>query len=52
MDLHPDFRELPALLNSHSVEYLIVGGYAVAFHGARAAAAVGSLTPEEATATR
>jgi len=29
-----DFRELLALLNSHEVEYVIVGGYALAFHGA------------------
>ncbi len=29
-----DFRELLALLNSHEVEYLIVGGDALAFHGA------------------
>lgn len=34
MDLHKDFRDLCALLNAKSVEYLIVGGYAVAFHGA------------------
>lgn len=29
-----DFVEFCALLNQHGVEYLIVGGYAVAFHGA------------------
>ena len=34
MEVHPDFRELLALLNEHEVEYLIVGGYALAFHGA------------------
>ncbi|MDZ4756315.1 MAG: hypothetical protein SGJ11_17710 [Phycisphaerae bacterium] len=34
MELHPDFRELLASFNSHHVEYLVVGGYAVAFHGA------------------
>lgn len=28
-----DFREFIQLLNEHEVEYLIVGGYAVAFHG-------------------
>lgn len=28
-----DFKELLKLLNSAQVEYLIVGGYAVAFHG-------------------
>jgi hypothetical protein len=34
MDLNKDFRDLCALLNAKNVEYLIVGGYAVAFHGA------------------
>jgi hypothetical protein len=34
MEVQPDFRELLALLNEHKVEYLIVGGYALAFHGA------------------
>lgn len=29
-----DFREFIALLNSNAVKYLIVGGYAVTFHGA------------------
>ena len=33
MEVHPDFRDLLALLNEHAVEYLIVGGYALAFHG-------------------
>ena len=33
MEVHPDFRDLLALLNEHEVEYLIVGGYALAFHG-------------------
>jgi predicted nucleotidyltransferase len=31
--LPPDFKEFLRLLNSHEVEYLLVGGYAVAFHG-------------------
>jgi hypothetical protein len=31
--LQTDLREFIALLNSHNVEYLIVGGHAVAFHG-------------------
>jgi hypothetical protein len=31
--LPPDFREFLALLNSRGVEYLVVGGYAVALHG-------------------
>ena len=34
MEVQPDFRELLALLNAHRVEYIIVGGYALAFHGA------------------
>jgi len=34
MEVQPDFRDLLALLNKHEVEYLIVGGYALAFHGA------------------
>lgn len=29
----PDFKEFLQLLNSHRVRYLIVGGYAVAYHG-------------------
>lgn len=31
--LQTDLREFIALLNSQSVEYVIVGGHAVAFHG-------------------
>lgn len=34
MEVQPDFKELLALLNEHKVDYLIVGGYALAFHGA------------------
>lgn len=33
MNIQPDFEELLRLLEKHSVRYLIVGGYAVAFHG-------------------
>lgn len=33
MVLNKDFREFIQLLNDHRVHYLIVGGYAVAFHG-------------------
>lgn len=33
MTIAPDFREFAACLNAHDVRYLIVGGYAVAFHG-------------------
>ena len=34
MELYPDFKELLELLNAHAVDYLIVGGYALALHGA------------------
>ena len=34
MEVQSDFRDLLALLNEHKVEYPIVGGYALAFHGA------------------
>lgn len=33
MDLDKDFREFIELLNEHKVKYLIIGGYAVNFHG-------------------
>jgi hypothetical protein len=33
MVLDKDFREFIALLNENNVRYLVVGGYAVAFHG-------------------
>lgn len=33
MTIAPDFREFAASLNAREVRYLIVGGYAVAFHG-------------------
>jgi len=33
MNIQQDFKELLALLEKHHVEYMIVGGYAVAFHG-------------------
>lgn len=33
MKLHSDLREFVELLNSRGVEYVIVGGHAVAFHG-------------------
>jgi len=33
MNTQQHFEELLALLEKNSVEYLIVGGYAVAFHG-------------------
>ena len=34
MEVQNDFKELLELFNKHRVEYLIVGGYAIAFHGA------------------
>jgi len=33
MEVQPDFRDLLALFNAHKVNYMIVGGYALAFHG-------------------
>jgi hypothetical protein len=33
MNIQQDFEELLELLIEHKVKYLIVGGYAVAFHG-------------------
>jgi len=33
IELHQDFKEFLRLLNSHQVEYLLVGGYAVGHHG-------------------
>lgn len=33
MKLQKDLREFVELLNSHRVEYLVIGGHAVAFHG-------------------
>jgi hypothetical protein len=34
MEIQSDFRDLLELFNKNSVEYVIVGGYALAFHGA------------------
>jgi hypothetical protein len=34
MEIQKDFAELLALFGEHEVEYAIVGGYALAFHGA------------------
>ncbi len=34
MEVQEDFREFLALLNAHEVKFIIVGGYALAFHGA------------------
>jgi hypothetical protein len=34
MEVQPDFRDLLALFNAHRVDYIIVGAYALAYHGA------------------
>jgi hypothetical protein len=34
MEMERDFKEWLALLNSHKVDYVVVGAYALAFHGA------------------
>jgi len=34
MEVHPDFKELLGLFNEQGVEYIIVGAYALAYHGA------------------
>jgi len=31
--LPPDFKEFLQLLNDHQVEYILIGGYAVGYHG-------------------
>jgi hypothetical protein len=33
IELHPDFKDFLRLLNSHGLEHLLVGGYAVGYHG-------------------
>ncbi len=33
IELHQDFKDFLRLLNSHKVDYLLVGGYAVGYHG-------------------
>ena len=33
IELHPDFKDFLRLLTSHNVKYLLVGGYAVGYHG-------------------
>ena len=33
IQLPTEFSELLSLLNAHKVKYLVVGGYAVAYHG-------------------
>ena len=34
MEVQQDFRDLLALFNAHKVDYIIVGSYALAYHGA------------------
>ena len=34
MDVQQDFQDLLELLNKFSVKYMIIGGYALAYHGA------------------
>jgi len=34
MEVQQDFRDLLALFNKHGIDYLVVGGYALAVHGA------------------
>lgn len=34
MEVQKDFKEFLALLNAHKVDFMIVGGYALAYHGA------------------
>ena len=34
MEIQSDFKELLELFNANKVEYVVVGGYALAFHGA------------------
>ena len=33
MNIQPDFEDFLRLLEGHQVDYMIIGGYAVAFHG-------------------
>jgi len=33
ISLPPDFKEFLQLLNAHDVQYLLIGGYAVGYHG-------------------
>src|SRR5437899_1864457 len=55
IQLPPDFKEFLRLLNSNEVEYLVIGGYAVNYHGyARATADLDiwiAVTPENAETT-
>jgi len=48
IQLPPDFKAFLRLLNAHQVEYLLVGGYAVGYHGYPRATAGLDLSPENA----
>jgi predicted nucleotidyltransferase len=48
-ELPPDFSEFLRLLNAHGVSYLLIGGYAVGFHGhPRATADIDIWVPRQA----
>jgi hypothetical protein len=52
-ELPPDFSEFLRLLNAHGVSYLIIGGYAVGFHGhPRATADIDIWVPQDANTAR
>jgi hypothetical protein len=52
-ELPPDFSEFLKLLNAHGVSYLIIGGYAVGFHGhPRATADIDIWIPRRAETAR
>lgn len=34
MEVQRDFRELLALFNARQIDYIVIGAYALAFHGA------------------
>ncbi len=48
IQLPPDFKAFLRLLNAHQVEYLLVGGYAIGYHGYPRATADLDLSPENA----
>jgi hypothetical protein len=34
MEVQQDFKDLLELFNKHKIDYIVVGGYALGFHGA------------------
>lgn len=49
MEVPSDFKELLALLNENNVDYVVIGGYALAYHGApRYTGALDILVPPDA----